>query len=143
MLEMVPVHTERGSWESYTAQVLPDILSYVPQAPPAGLLHGSLQSCTSLVNPGKRLASCCSTERPAASYSCPMCATGSLRCQHPHRWCSLCLLTCSTHLDSQARTSTAAAGTSDVTDVHWGTFFNLGNLAKFMVFNVQVINTVT
>lgn len=39
--------------------------------------------------------------------------------------------------------STAAAGTCDVTDVHWGIFFNWGNLMKFTVLNVQVINTRT
>lgn len=144
MLEIMPRPIKRGSWGSYIAQVLPDIPSYVPYVPAAGLLYGNLQNCA-MWSQGKDAACCC-----------PFGAAWHLL-QLPHR-CHrelqgadirtgghcLCLLTCSNHLDSQARTSTTAVSTSDdVNDVHWGISISSGNLMRFIVFTVQVINIMT
>lgn len=91
MLKMVHMHTEKGSWESYIAQVLPDILSYVPQTPAAGCFMAICRVAPALWIQGKDTASCSPSEGPAAYYGCPTRATESLRCQHPHRWRSPCL----------------------------------------------------
>lgn len=94
-----------GSWESYTAQVVPDTVPYSCSRHSAILPKPQQQGCfmtisrvtLALWTQGKDTAGCCPSAQPAAYWSCPTCARGSLKCPHPRGWHSLCLLLCCNH----------------------------------------------